>query len=96
MAEFAKGYPDDPELAALVDAFEKGNYRAVRDGAAKIASSDKSDKVKAAARDLRSRTEPSRAMIALLVVAALLVAALSTWEVTHHSRSAPAPTIERR
>lgn len=88
---FAKDYPKDADLGALVGAFDAGDYRSVRAGTSRIASGDKSDAVKAAARDLRSRTEPSRAQIALLVVAALLVIALSAFEITQHGRSAPKP-----
>lgn len=83
--EFAKHYPDDAELKALVESFEAGDYRAVREGTAHIAAdAKKSDEVKAAARDLRSRTEASRAQIALLVIAALMVIALSWIEIAAH------------
>jgi hypothetical protein len=88
---FAKDYPEDEDLLALVDEFEAGDYRAVRAGTARIASGDKSDAVKAAARDLRARTEPSRGQIALLVIAALLVTALSGYEIATHGRNAPRP-----
>ena len=73
----------------------------IRQGSmARIASSDKSDDVKTAARDLKARTEPSRAQIALLAIAALLVVALSGYEIFEHGRNAPRPapprpTIER-
>jgi hypothetical protein len=85
---FAKDYPDDPALGALVESFERGNYRAVRDGAAKLQGSDASDAVKDAARDLRSRTEPSRFQLALLAIAALLVLVLSTYEIVMHGKGA--------
>ena len=90
--ELAKRYPADAELRSLVDSFEAGDYRAVREGTARIAAdANKSDEVKAAARDLRSRTEASPTQIALLVIAALMVIALSTYEVVQHGRSAPRP-----
>ncbi len=90
---YAKDYPDDEELLALVDAFEAGNYRAVRDGVAKIlASESKLEPVKSAARDLKARTEPNRAQIALLVIAAVLVVILSGYEIMKHGPSAPQPT----
>ncbi len=96
---YAKDWPADDELDALVSAFEAGNYRAVREGATRVASSDKPDAVKAAARDLKSRTEASRAQIALLVIAAAHVIALSGYEIATHGPSAPhpppRPTIER-
>jgi hypothetical protein len=94
---FARDYPDDAELMALLDLFNAGNYGGVREGAARIASSEKADTVKRAARDLRSRTEPSRFQLLLLAVAALLVAFLSIYEVVRHSaQPRPAkPPIER-
>lgn len=94
--------PDDEDLRALVAKFEAGDYRAVRDGVARIAASnDKSDVVKAAARALRARTEPSREQIILLAVTALLVVAISAWAILTHgphghpAGPAPRPTIER-
>jgi hypothetical protein len=96
---YAKDYPEDEEVLALVDAFEAGNYRRVREGAARIAASEKPEAVKSAARDLKSRTEASRAQIALLVITAVLVVALSGYEIATHGPSAPhpapKPTIER-
>ncbi len=89
---YAKNYPEDDELFALVAAFEAGNYRSVREGAARIAASDKLEAVKSAARDLKSRTEASRAQIALLVIAAVLVVALSGYEIATHGPSAPHPS----
>ena len=85
---FAKEYPNDEALLALVDRFEEGNYRAVRDGTAKLlADGDTDAAVKSAARDLRSRTEPSRFQLVLLGLTALLVVALSTYEIAvHHAR----------
>lgn len=94
--EFAKQYPDDAELKSLVASFEAGDYRAVRDGTARIAAdANKSDEVKAAARDLRSRTEASGAQIALLVIAALMVIALSSYEIMRHNPNAPRPEPPR-
>lgn len=97
---FAKGYPDDPELLSLVETFEAGNYRAVRDGTARLmADSTKDEKLRAAARDLRSHTEPARLQVWLLVLAAAVVLALSGYEIAHHAQPppgpAPQPTIER-
>lgn len=85
---FAKGYPDDPALLELVARFERGAYHAVRDGVGTLLAGKADDAVKSAARNLRSRTEPSRAQLLLLAIAALLVIALSTYEVVTH-RSAP-------
>ena len=86
---YAKDYPDDALLLELVELFERGDYHAVRAGAAKLLGSDASDAVKSAARDLRSRTEPSRTQLLLLGIAALLVAVLSTYEVLKHHVAHP-------
>lgn len=79
------------ELRALEGAFEAGNYRLVRRAAERIAASDASDEVKAAARAWKERTEPSRAQIALLAITAVLVAVLSGYEIFEHGRNAPRP-----
>ena len=88
------------ELQAIDEAFEAGNYRKVRAEAARIAASDASDEVKAAAREWKARTEPSRAQIALLGITAVLVVVLSGYEIVQHGHDAPRPppprpTIER-
>ena len=88
------------EVRALEEAFEAGNYRKVRQDAARIAASDASAEVKAAAQKLKARTEPSRAQLALLAITAVLVVVLSGYEIVEHGRNAPRPaapkaTIER-
>ena len=83
------------DLFALEEAFEAGNYRAVRDGTRAIEASDAPDDVKAKARALRERTEPSRAQIALLAIAAVFVATLSAYEIVEHGRSSPPPPPAR-
>lgn len=80
------------DIPALEEAFEAGNYRKVREGVARIEASDESEDVKAAARALKARTEPSRAQLALLGITAVLVAALSIYEIFEHGRNAPHPT----
>jgi len=89
----------EDDLRALEEKFEAGDYRAVRDGVAALLAGDASEDVKKAARALRARTEPTRAQIALLAIAALLVAAISAWAVaTHgpksHTTPPPRPTVE--
>jgi len=66
---FLLEFPDDPALQQLVRAFEAGNYRAVREGAAKLAESTEDPIVRAAARELRRRIEPDPLMKYLLFVA---------------------------
>ena len=82
--------PSD-DLRALEEAFEAGNYRKVRQDAERIASSDASAEVKASARALKERTEPSRAQLALLAITAVLVVVLSGYEIFEHGRNAPRP-----
>ena len=88
----SKSASRSPELRALEEAFEAGNYREVRAEAARIAASDASDDVKTKAREWKARTEPSRAQLALLAITAVLVVALSGYEIVEHGRSAPRPT----
>ena len=66
---FLLEFPDDPALQSLVRAFEAGNYRAVREGAKKLAASSEDPIVVAAARELASRIEPDPLMKYLLFVA---------------------------
>lgn len=66
---FLLEFPADPALQQLVRAFEAGNYRAVREGAAKLAESTDDPIVRAAARELAKRIEPDPLMKYLLFVA---------------------------
>jgi hypothetical protein len=80
---FARELPRHPELDALVAAFARGDYRTVRDGAAKLAASATDDRVKQAARTLRERIEPDPTSKLLFLLAAGLLAFLTYWWVTH-------------
>jgi len=66
---FLLEFPSDPALQQLVAAFEAGNYRAVREGAAKLVESSEDPIVAAAARELARRIEPDPLMKYLLFVA---------------------------
>jgi len=66
---FLLEFPNDPALQQLVRAFEAGNYRAVRAGAAALAESTEDPIVRAAARELGRRIEPDPLMKYLLFVA---------------------------
>lgn len=66
---FLLEFPDEPALQRLVREFEAGNYRAVREGAAKLAESTEDPIVRAAARELARRIEPDPLMKYLLFVA---------------------------
>jgi len=78
---FARGFPDDPALLALVRAFERGDYARVRRDAPALAKSAEGDDVRRAATELVTRTKADPMMIALLVITAALLAALTAyWE----------------
>jgi hypothetical protein len=66
---FLLEFPNDPALQQLVSAFEAGNYRAVREGSAKLSASTEDPIVRAAARELSRRIEPDPLMKYLLFVA---------------------------
>jgi hypothetical protein len=78
---FAKDYP--PELDELLEAFERGNYASVREGTGKLSRESKDEKVKAAAADLRSRTEADPMQKILLVIVALLLVGLGVYWWAH-------------
>ncbi len=69
---FLLEFPDEPALQQLVRAFEAGNYRAVREGAAALAESTEDPIVRAAARELGRRIDPDPLMKYLLFVALAL------------------------
>lgn len=66
---FLLEFPNDATLQQLVRAFEVGNYQAVREGAAKLATATDDPIVAAAARELARRIEPDPLMKYLLYVA---------------------------
>ena len=66
---FLLEFPDHPALQQLVSAFEAGNYRAVREGAAVLVEASEDPIVRAAARELRRRVDPDPLMKYLLFVA---------------------------
>ncbi|AKV03837.1 hypothetical protein AKJ09_10500 [Labilithrix luteola] len=99
---FAKNFPADPELDALVVAFTNGNYAEVRARAPKLAASATDAAVREAAKTLEDRTKPDEAAKMLFLFAGALLAFLTVWWVLHDgpddhgaSRPAtPAPTVE--
>ncbi len=58
---FARDYPKLPEIAALLDLFERGDYAGLREAAKKLEAHE-DENARRAARDLVSRTEPDPAM----------------------------------
>jgi hypothetical protein len=92
---FARAFPRGPELDALVEAFERGDYARVRAEAPKLLSGSTEEGVKRAARTLVDRTKPDGIAVGLLVLAALFVAFLSAWWIVHgHAPAGSAPPVE--
>lgn len=80
---FAKDFPANDELDALVAAFAAGDYATVRARAPKLAAEAEDEAVRNAARTLRDRIEPDPTSRLLFMVAAALLAFLTVWWVTH-------------
>jgi hypothetical protein len=83
---FAQQFPRHPELDALVDAFEQGNYARVRAEAPRLAEASgddeedaPSEEVRLAAQELLRRIEPDPLAAYLFGIAVLLLAFLSLW-----------------
>jgi hypothetical protein len=83
---FTHAFPRTPDLDALVEAFARGDYAAVRARAPGLERSTDDPAVREAARTLVERTRPDPTAVALLAVAALLLAVLGAWAVVsgHH------------
>jgi hypothetical protein len=80
---FARTFPHSPELDALVEAFARGDYAAVRSLAPALEKTSEDPAVREAARTLVERTRPDPLAIALLAIAAVLLCVLAVWAITH-------------
>ncbi len=80
---FALDFPADPELQALVAAFDQGDYARVRREAPALVKSTENVAVRKAARLLLARIEPDPIAVYLLAGAALLLTFLALWYWTH-------------
>lgn len=80
---FARGYPRDGALDALVDAFERGDYARVRSDAPALARTTKDDEIRRAARDLRGRVDPDPLAVYLVAGALALLVVLAGYYWTH-------------
>jgi len=80
---FARAFPREPALDALVAAFEAGDYARVRREAPALARRTEDDAVRAAARELRRRLDPDPLAVYLLVAAAALLTFLAGWYWAH-------------
>ncbi len=74
---FAKDYPKDAALEALVAAFDRGDFARVRREAPRLALASPSEAVRAAAEELASRTRPDRLSIVFFGLTALLLVFLA-------------------
>jgi len=92
---FAREFPPDPVLGALVEAFERGDYAHVRLGARTLAREAQDDAVRRAARELRARTEPDPLARLLFALTAVLLAFLTIyWVANAHAPPAPEPRTD--
>jgi hypothetical protein len=80
---FARAFPRDPALDALVAAFSTGDYARVRREAPALAKITEHDDVRAAARELARRLDPDPLAVYLLGGAAVLLAFLAAWYWSH-------------
>jgi hypothetical protein len=80
---FARAFPRSPELDALVEAFARGDYAAVRAGAPSLERSSGDPVIQRAARTLVERTRPEPLAITLLAIAVMLLVVLAVWAVLH-------------
>jgi len=80
---FARNYPDDSDLAKLVQAFGRGDFKAVRLHAPGLAASSSDLRVKLAAAELLARINPSRAEKTLLHVTFFLLVFITGWWLLH-------------
>ncbi len=81
---FLATFPDDPELSPVVAAFERGDYAAVRQQAARLAKHAESKRVRRAARELLHRIEPDPLAKVLLLAAFALLLFLVIWAYAAH------------
>lgn len=66
---FVLGFPEDPELDALVALFEKGDFRALAERAPKVAERSEDPRVKEACQELLDRIRPDPTVKLLLAIA---------------------------
>lgn len=88
---FARHFPRDAELDALVDAFERGDHARVRAEAPRLAERATSPEVRRAASELRARLDPDRTSVALLAIACALFVALAGYYFAHPHEPGTSP-----
>lgn len=80
---FARDFPRDETLDALVVAYVKGDYLTVREGAPALATKATDPEVVRAAQTLRARIEPDPTAKLLFLVTAALLLFLTGWWIQH-------------
>jgi hypothetical protein len=83
---FARGFPEEPRLGALVQAFACGDYARVRREGRVLAKSAETNEVKSAAQELVRRTEADPLMTLLLLLTFLLLGFLSLYWIARAGR----------
>jgi hypothetical protein len=83
---FARDFPNDAELATLVEAFAAGDYATVREGAPALAAKTGDADVKRAAELLRARIEPDPTSRLFFALTAALLVFLMAWWATHDGK----------
>ena len=76
---FLLTFPEDPELEALMVAFEQGNFAEVRARAPELAKRSSDPEVRRAALELRRRIDPDPLLIVLLLFSLGLFSFLVVW-----------------
>ena len=87
---FTEGFPPDPKLDALVEAFARGDFARVRREAPRLAGDAPDEEVRKAARVLVDRTAPAQGIVGLLALAAVLLVVLAGWWIAH-GKAPPGP-----
>jgi hypothetical protein len=76
---FARAFPRDPQLDALVEAFEAGDFAQVREEVPRLLAACSDERVKRAAELLLARTKPDPVAAILVGMTAVLLVILSAW-----------------
>lgn len=74
---FAKDFPQDPRLDALLALFEQGNYQKVRREAEALLKSTDDQAILAAVAEIKKRLQPDPLALYLLALSAALLAILA-------------------
>jgi len=80
---FASGFPRNPALDALVQAFVRGDYARVRSEGKRLSGSAPEEDVRTAAQTLVARTAPDPLAIWLLLLTGGLLITLTLYWITH-------------